>query len=354
MRLFYMRQTSWERWLEAVGGIRLDALLPPQVALDPILGDRDVVLPVAGGGRFLLRPNGTGGRTGVPVTTVPDGAFGAGETPLAWDRLGLGPLAALSADEQAQYAPTLLLAAYGLSPEMGKSPEGALPIPYNQRPRRNQMNQFLAVALVLLTVTLGALAVWREYAARATCLAELRAERDRIDQQIAQMSATVTPIAGAEAEEDPLTVLERELRTARAEMDRPSLPMLLVELTQTVGRDAWCKSFKWDDGRVVVELDESEQDSELVRNLEASPVIGDVLVQSGRPLAGRYQETIKMNARWDTGGEEDLAVPVVPPVPGSPDGSQPPGSDEQDPTAVVPRKAPPGVPPNLLKPRKER
>jgi hypothetical protein len=308
-RLFYLRQMVWEHWLEAVGGLKLDALVPPQVALDPVLAEQPAALPLAGGARFAYQPTLDGGRALAPVNADSGGAFGVGDEPLAWGQLSLGPLQGLPADEQASYASAVLLGAYGASTALGEDADGALPVPYNLRPRRNQLNRFLAVVLALMLVVLGIVAGWREYVARKTCLAGLQAENARVDREIARATGGTAADSSAKAATEARDVLAKELKDATAELDRPTLPAVLVELTETVGENTWCTGFTWRDGSVSVELQEDEEDLELVRNLDLTPVIGDVLEESKRRVGTTVRRKLKMNARWDLSTEESSATP---------------------------------------------
>jgi hypothetical protein len=378
-RIFYLRQVAWEHWLEAVGGLKLDALVPPQVALDPVLAERPVSLSLVGGNRFAYRPTSEGGRSVAPVGPDSGDAFGAGDEPLAWDQLVLGPLQGLSADEQASYAPALLLGAYGVSPALGEDAEGALPVPYNLRPRRNQLNRFLAVALVLLLVSLGLAAVWREYVARKACLDGLRAENARVEREIERAAGGPAADSSAKVATAARELLAKELTDATAELDRPSLAAVLVELTETVGGSTWCTGFTWRDGSVSIELQEDEEDLDLVRNLDLSPVIGDVLEENKRRVGANVLRKLKMNARWDLSNEtsetptrpvkatpeaseggDDAAsgTAAEPAVPGAPspaltDGPKP-RREPADGDVKIPVTPPPGVPPSLREKKEER
>ncbi|MDX9980593.1 MAG: hypothetical protein RBU25_11265 [Lentisphaeria bacterium] len=329
-RLFFLRQTAWEHWLESVGDLKIDALVPPQAALDPVLAELDLVLAAANGERFLFTRTGKGGRAVRPAdATTP--AFGNGPQPLAWDRLVPGPLANLPADQQATYAPALVLAAYGTTRGLVDDRATGFPVPYNLQPRRNQLNRFLATALVVLLVSLAATAIWREIAARSTLLAELRAEQARLQQGIDQRTASAGSVT-----EEATVALAKELEEARTDLDRPSLAAVLVELTETLGPNSWSHKFDWVDGAVTIDIEETDEDVDLVRNLEFSPVIGDVLEENKSRIVGKVNRQLKMNARWDMESER----------PGKPEDKGSP-APVPEPT-VEPGTVPAGIPPQLL------
>jgi Tfp pilus assembly protein PilN len=355
VRLFFLRQTAWEQWLEAVGGLKLDAIMPPQAALDPILSGSKLTLPVAGGGRFLFVPNDKNGRAPTPATDGDDDAFGGGAEPLAWDCLQPGPLAQLPAEQQAGFTAALLLGAYGVSATFQDDRSGGLPVPYNLQPRRNRLNRSLAVVLVFLAVILGVVGLWREYAARQACLAALRAENARVQDDIARQTGEI-PEKGSE---DSLEALGKELREASLDLRRPSLAAVLVDLTEIVGPESWCYKVDWRDGRVTVELLESKEDLDLVRNLEQSPVLGDVMEQTRGTSLGKTIRKLSMGARWDLPNEfGDEPAPRKPPAGASsptkpstkprPGARKKPGMGEQAPKVI--RSGPaPGVPPTMRK-----
>jgi len=329
-RLFFLRQTVWEHWLESVGDLKLDALVPPQAVLDPILAERDLVLPTGNGERFLFARTAKGGRALRPADDATD-AFGNGPEPLAWNRLAPGPLAELPPEQQAAYAPAVVLAAYGTSRCLADDRGTGFPVPFNLQPRRNQLNRFLAAALVFLLVLLATTAVWREYAARHACLADLRAELARMNREIDSRTAQ-----GAVYTEEAVSALAKELKEAGADIDRPSLAAVLLELTETVGPNSWSHKFDWVDGAVTIDIEETEEDLDLVRNLEVSPVIGDVLEENKTRSPGRVSRQLKMNARWDLDSEkrsrqERRGTPAPPSEP-----------------TVEPGLIPAGIPPQLL------
>ena len=341
VRLFYLRQVAWEHWLESVGGLKLDAIIPPQAALDPVLAERDVMLPLPNGERFLFSRTAKGGRA-MRAASDNEDAFGSGAEPLAWDRVALGPLASLPGDEQASYAAALVLGAYGLLPDKASGRTNGFPVPYNLQPRRNQLNRFLAVALVLLVATLSLTALGRGYAARASYLTWLRDETARVKRDINQRTT-----AAAKGSEDTLGVLAKELTEANADLDRPSLASVLVELTDTISPNSWSPKFDWHDAAATMEVEESEEDLELIRNLELSPVIGDVLEESNSRSVAKVVRRLKLNARWDVDADTPAPVPRRP-------GDEAPAP--KDPAAVPdpelllpPGGAPPGVPPEFLK-----
>lgn len=329
-RLFFLRQTAWEHWLESVGDLKIDALVPPQAALDPVLAEQDLVLTAGSGERFLFARTGKGGRAVRPAGEATP-AFGNGPRPLAWDRLVPGPLASLPADQQASYAPALVLAAYGTSRCLADDRDTGFPVPYNLQPRRNQLNRFLAAALLVLLVGLATTAIWREVAARSALLVELRAEQTRLQRDIDQR----TTAAGSVTEE-AIVALARELKEARTDLDRPSLAAVLVELTETLGPNSWSHKFDWVGGAVTIDIEETDEDLDLVRNLEFSPVIGDVFQENITRIVGKVNRQLKMNARWDMENER----------PSKPEpGNRPAPANEP---TVDPGIVPAGIPPHLL------
>ena len=333
-RIFYLRQAAWERWIEAVGGLKLDAIVPPAAVLDPLLADVGVVLPVSGGESFLLSPDGHGGRTVAAADGKDDGA------PAAWACVQPGPLAQLPPGEQASFAVAVLLGAYGVSSGFQADRAGGLPVPYNLQPRRNVLNRFLAAAMVAAIVVLVAVAFWREYAARSACLEALRRENADVQREIDSRSKAV-----AATSEGALDVLAKEMREANLELSRPSLAAVLVELTETIGTDSWSYKFDWRDGGVAIEIEEGTEDVDLIGNLENSPLIGDVVEQSRASIRGRTSRKIMMNALWD-----QLAEPDPGPQPTGAAATEPPAGEKDEPvvTRVPP---PPGAPPRL--PQKE-
>jgi hypothetical protein len=103
--------------------------------------------------------------------------------------------------------------------------------------------------------------------------------------------------------------LEQEM--ADAYSDSPSLAVALLELTRDIGKEAWCQSFEWRAGSLTIQIKEgAEEDVDLVRTLEFSPVLGDV-VQISKAVGprGDVVRRFQMNARYDMAGEKHGARP---------------------------------------------
>jgi hypothetical protein len=111
---------------------------------------------------------------------------------------------------------------------------------------------------------------------------------------------------------------------------------VLLELTETLGPNSWSHKFDWVDGAVTIDIEETDEDLDLVRNLEFSPVIGDVLEENKTRSVGKVNRQLKMNARWDMEGE----------TPGRPEPRNPPSPVREPP--MEPGVVPAGIPPHLL------
>jgi hypothetical protein len=134
-------------------------------------------------------------------------------------------------------------------------------------------------------------------------LYSIQAERRRLEAEIDDVATKIDPDAMKYMES-----LRSEMTDAYSE--RPTLTMALLELTRTVGHDAWCQSLEWRDGSVTVQLKEDQEDVDLVRALEFSPVLGDV-VQISKAVGptGDSVRRFQMNARYDIPGEKRPETP---------------------------------------------
>jgi hypothetical protein len=161
----------------------------------------------------------------------------------------------------------------------------------------------VALGLVVYILIMGLIGFMREFQDRHAALARVRGLREQLERDIAEVKGQLDPDAAQYMES-----LEREMSDAA--INRPSLAMVMLELTRLIGKDAWCQSFEWRDGSVTIQIKETEEDVGLVRSLEFSPILGDVVqiskaVGPGGDVVRRFQ----MNARYDMAGEKHLPPP---------------------------------------------
>ncbi|MCK5801358.1 MAG: hypothetical protein KAI66_00930, partial [Lentisphaeria bacterium] len=201
-----------------------------------------------------------------------------------------------------------------------------LPLPYEFRPRRNRMSKLLAIGLAVYAVAAALVLAVREYGVRDTYL-------EFVSRQTVGVESMIT--GGAKPmdkkRQEYVQTLREQLEEAESAYEkRPTLAAVLVDLTQTIGKEGWCDSFEWRDGTVTVQVRETEEDPDLRRNMELSPVLGDVLqTKRGPDGRGGFIRKFQMNARYDFEGEESKpapgpsiprGVPTVRPLPASPEG----------------------------------
>jgi len=309
VRLYYLRQTAWEQWLNHLGAFShgLDVAIPPVAALDPVLAGVPVRLGPAAG--QVLVPTAAGGREAGVATAAgaPAAVFGQGDTPLAVPCLDAGGLSELPASQQAGFASALILAMYGLSRSLPADRATGLPLPYELHPRRNRSARLLAMVLVVYAAVVGLYGLGRLYADQRQQFQAVHRERLAVEAQADE--------AGKRLRADEAKAIE-QLRQETADLvqPRPSLAASLAEITRRVGHTGWCTSFRWSEGAVSVQLRESQELEDLERVLEQSPLLGDVRQESKKVQAGVTDRKVEMNARYDIGNEQS-APPPVPPAP---------------------------------------
>ena len=325
VRLAYMREAEWGRWLDAASGLGLgiDIVMPPSAALDPLLAEQEVYFPdESAADGFVLRPSETGGREILRRAAAGEGVFGAFPTPLSAPVLELGGLGAMPPEEQQGYCGAVLLAMYGLTNAAATDKRTWFPIPYALQPRRHRHSRLAAAVLILYLLAVAAVGLGREYRTANAYYRQLQQECKEIEAQIAEQEE-------AEDVSDFMSVLEKELGEAHRE--QPSMTDVLAELTHLIGEDTWVERFEWaGDTLKTVQIHLNTKKDEglgLINRLEGSPVLGDVVPGPVTRRNDEIKRRLEMNARFDTEAEErELLEEPLPqaPSPPSPPSSPPP------------------------------
>jgi hypothetical protein len=305
VRLYYLKSDVWRQWTETVSGLgQLDVLLPPPVALDPLLAGEAVYFPGRNshdGFRFV--PTGRG-RTMVAVDDREGGCPRQLSEALPVANLDLGGLRDLGPAEQLGFVGALTLGIYGLTREVTRDQATLAPVPEGLRPRRHQGMRVLTSVLALYIA--GCLLVGLVSAAqnRLARLRQLESERNAVQTQVGILQKQLNPEVRTYAK-----ALRQELTDAM--VVTPSFPQALLELTRLIEPPAWMSGrFEWKEGgQVDFQVQEVDSDPELASRLEYSPILGDVREISSVYDARENRRTRKftLNARFDTDKEREEA-----------------------------------------------
>lgn len=305
VRLIYMRESEWVRWVDTVSalGSGVDVLMPPIMTLDPLLAGVGLFVPCNGDADGLLfRSNAQGGRDVVRTATVEEGTVGALPSPLRVPGLVPGELEKIPAAEQRDFAPAVLLAMYGLSRSADADRATWVPVPLALRPTRNRYSRTVATCLVAYLLAVAVFMLAREYRSAAAYLGDLHSECARIEQKIAKYEA-------GDSQKEFLATLQKEMNDAYT--PRPSMVEVLSELTQLVDKEAWLQNFNWTDGQVELQLSSVNDALDIRGKLEDSPILGDVV--PGQKTLGHNNVMVlrlQMNARYDVKGEGPKEKPA--------------------------------------------
>lgn len=346
IRLYYLREADWHRWLDELGalGRGIDALLPAHVCLDPALNEQPCFLPGEEGGGYMLEPGKDGRRTIRGVTAPPAEGAGAAEAPLsALPNFDAGALKELDADAQRALLPAILLAWYALGPELSQDRKTRIQVPYDLRPVRNRYSRLSAAAMAALLVLAGLYAGWREYAAAA-------AYQQALVERIEHTQNAIEEIETQKGQESDFEALAEEVR------DLPAMPVsfgaALAELTQITPDKLWTQSLTWQEGRIDVQFATQEQDENIRDIVENSELFSSVSPQGVRvDRDGTKTIQLRMYATLPGGNSSELQAESQPTVenlddkPEIPDATEPPKAPDstdapEPPEATEPADAP--------------
>lgn len=374
VRVGFFPAIDHAHWLEAAAVLPsgVDMIIPTAAALDPLMAGKDVGFTDDDGeSGFILRPSATGEREVIVADSLDaEGIFGLGKQPLAAENLVPGPLAALAATEQRAYAPSVLLAMYGVSPACAQDLKTWLPVPKSMKPPRNRMLKTLCLSLgvYILGVELAFLGGW--WMQKQKDLDYVTAARDALQSELIALRPMEEDEEDTYSEIDVNEEMKGELLKARQQV----LPMgvALASLTGRTDDVLWAHAFQWNDGRVKLELVSEADATEKINVLERTRVFDDFSVNRvKRPDNMHYTVTCRLMGREEMaerGVDVDSIqflkrIPVQVPEPGAteeealspPDIPGPPAIAPIEPSRASKRKAatrshpvpPPPPPPPL-------
>ena len=308
VRLAFCKTEDWRRLTDELAAFRpgFDVILPPALALDPLLAVR--AWPCWRNGLDFVRlPAGAGGRR--LLTAAPEGAalFGAGDRPLELPGFAIPPaLAARPAAEQALFAPAVVAGLYALSPALGQDAKTWLPVPEELRFRRNLAARRLGLALGAYAA--AGLTLWASVAA-------VRNQRQihALNNEIAQLERNARAENADKGRHEFVQKFLAECREAG--VDRPGLPLYLAELTRQIGDGVWAQAFSWRNGGRMIELDLTMTDAnaEIQAAIGESPYLADVVSLRKKVEAnGGASVRLQMQARAPKYRPAVAAEPVPP------------------------------------------
>lgn len=265
VRLFYLRDAEWSRWVENVSRLTrsVDLLCSCRMALDPAFGDsyvrldEDVLLPPLVDG---MRSEGATVEEGAPV-------LGGAGNPLGHPRLNAGTLDQLDHDEAQLFIPAILLAAYGIAGDISRDRRTLPPLPDELIPKRNRISRAIAMALVvyvaMVGLTWGGIALKRGMEYRRELSASVRSAEEMIAKFEQTRDSSET---------------EKNIRESLGQIavNEPGMSAVLAELTDSVPANFWITKLTWTAGKVELDLKGSETDLGFVGELENSPLLREV------------------------------------------------------------------------------
>ncbi len=297
IRVVYFLREEWESWVGGASGITggVDLIIPTIAVLDPQMTGVDVCLNANNGhGTFMFTSGDSGCREIAFIDPKTDTyeVIGYGADPLRMDKLELRQLGDLPDDQQATFAPAIILGMYGVSDGFYHDRKDWLPVPVEMRPRRNRGHKIFTTAVVVyLFFLIGILAsafFYDKYTEYQELDAQLRRLQYSIDRlQVLDVDDTFSDGLEAEIAEQNQAVL--------------SMPAALVELTGLLSDELWSSNFNWDSGEIRAELRSEIEDTNLSLTLEESPLFTDLTMRK-RQVGEQFIYTINCRMK----GEDQL------------------------------------------------
>ncbi len=287
VRLFYLRDQEWNRWVENISGLThaVDLMLTAHVALEPAFAAVGVRLAE---GQYVL-PDGEGGRVVAELSGSEVGCLGEGESPLAVGGFNPGQLGALSVLQQQAFVPVVVLAVYGVLGDLARDRRTLPPLPGELLTRRNRVSKALAVLLLAYVVCVGL--AWG-----GQSLAAALGHRRDLDRRLRQTREQVATLEAARNTESIETALREGLRQVDTAL--PGLSAVMAELTELIPPPNWVTKLTWTNGKIEIELQGNSSELPFVQNLEESPLLREVEVAEKRadPTGSQVMARLRMMA----------------------------------------------------------
>ncbi len=269
VRLAYIPETQWRRWLDIVSGLshHVDLIMPAPAALDPLLSGTALYVATDERNGYLFTPEDDG-REVLISDGSDDGAFGAGDDPLNVEHLDLGQLAALTADEQRRYAGAVALAMYGTTASLRHDKKTWFPVPDELRPRRHRASRRAAVALAVYIALILLFGFGRSYVEGARYLNDLEAQQAEVRREIEALIEAEDPEQFVSALRDELTGLD---------LTRPTMLECMITLTKRIPEEYWASNMSWTDGKIELQIRSEMDDLAFLEILKDSALLTDIV-----------------------------------------------------------------------------
>lgn len=269
LRLFYMREMVWRRWLDNISSIAggIDALLPPFAAVDPILHGKPVAM-AGNGSDYVLACKADGARTVLRRHGSATECFGTGPDPLAWQPLQLGPLQDLAPSEQRCFTGAVILALYGLADTLRADRKTSLNLPVELRRRPHKTSVRLGVLLIVYLIATLMFGGVHRYLQADSYLDDLKTEISQTRQAAMQLADSRHPLAAVRA-------IHEEVQNLR--LNEASMTECLIELTRLLDDRYWVSSLHWNEGKIQMQIRTAIDDLSFIEALERSPILADVV-----------------------------------------------------------------------------
>lgn len=269
VRLAYMPETQWRRWLDIASGLAhsVDAIMPAAAALDPLFSDTALYIDTENGQGYLFAPSGTG-REVLTANASNSAAFGSGDRPLEHDRLDVGPLVDLPAGQQAAYAGAVVLGMYGTTSQLRQDKRTWFRVPDELQPRRHRASRRAAAALAVYACAILGFGLARSYVDGTRYMNELAARQADLRHRITRLIESEDPEAFVSALGEEVTALD---------LNRPTLFECLLTLTEQIPHEYWVSNMSWTDGKIELQIRSELDDLAFLDNLRDSPHLTDIV-----------------------------------------------------------------------------
>lgn len=303
IRLFYVKTETWRKWMTAVTGLgRVDTVVPAPVVLDPSFAEKTVTFP---GKTFYSYKPSDNGREILPTN---QDVHSLNEL-LPFEELNAGELETLPIEEQLTYIPAIVMAAYGMTRELGNDTRTLPQLPTELKPRRYQGYRLAAAVLCAIIAICLCFGLMQAMQLRMTRLRLIKKDISAVEKEIKSLQQNTNTKVKEAAK-----LLEEEM--SRYQIDAPALPDVLIELTETINSPGWMAGpFTWSmdvsDSVIPVtfvlrEPVGSTTNLDISTRLNNSPILGDVVeTKSATNRAGYEERRFTLKARYDTEDEKE-------------------------------------------------
>lgn len=252
VRLFSMKNKTWNEWVDQISSIKLDRVIAPAVVADAVI-DKPAYIAINEEKGFIVRPNSEGMlQTELVVEEdLEEDVFGAGDSPLSYEHLDEGSLKSASVGVKKEFSQVVLLGMYALTDCLKRDKETCFDIPKSLVPKRNALIKGICSLSAVIMLLSGVLVLTKELTSRKKDSANIKFKIESLSKETKRLEIDRKKLESMQA-------LKEEMMTKVTEW--ASVKDVLSLITEKLPKNFYLSSFQFRSNKVNCYVYEVEKD----------------------------------------------------------------------------------------------